>query len=246
MASTDFLPSRLQNAFDRLALPEAAKALMTLGPNPAYCSGWDDFIGDAVDAIHPSNGGTGTQVVGITVAPNGTLTLASQGAQATDSAIQHLWDLNWNGDLGIYMITRFKVSSLATVKFSVGLSDEQTDTGPINSKASATFHVSDCAVISFDTADDTNLTLQTNGGSNDMNTDISTSAFTLAADTFHILELRVQDNHVSFYMDGKFVGGGAEVIEGGVAMRPSFYIEQNDTAARTMTVDYCGVIGLRT
>lgn len=223
-------------------MPEAAKALFALNRNPAYCSAYDDFIGDAVDAIHPTNGGTGTQVVGITVAPNGTLTLASQGNQATDSAIQHLWDLNWNGDLGIYTIARWKVSSLATCKFSVGISDEQTDTGPVNSKGSATFNVSDCAVFSFDTADDTKLTLQSNGGSNDLNLDTD---FTLVADTWYITELVVQDNNVSFYLDGKYLGGGTEIIEGGTAMRPSFYIEQNDTAARTMTVDYCGIIGPR-
>lgn len=242
MASTDFLPRKLHTAFDRLAMPEAAKALMALNANPAYCSGWDDFIGDAVNAIHPANGGTGTQVVGITVAPNGTLTLASQGNQATDSAIQHLWELNWNGDLGIYMLARFKLDAITNCKFSVGLSDEQTDTGPINSKASATFNVSDCAVVSFDTADDTNLTLQTNGGSTDLNSD---STYTVVADTWMILEIVARDNNVSFYMDGKYLGGGAGIIEGGTAMRPSFYVEQNDTAARTMTVDYCGIIGPR-
>lgn len=244
MADIDFLPRKLHTAFDRLAAPEAIKAILAAVPgNPAYCSEWEDFLGDAVEARHPANGGTGTQVVGITVAPNGTLTAATQGNQATDSAIQSLWDLNWNGDLGVYMVTRFKVSTLATMKFNVGLSDEQTDTGAVATKATPTFNVSDCACISFDTADDTNLTVQTNGGSNDLNQDIT--AFTLAADTFMVLEIVLQNNNASFYIDGKYVGGGTEVIEGGTAMRPYFYIEQNGAGAVTLTVDYCGIIGCR-
>lgn len=244
MADIDFLPRKLHTAFDRLAMPEAAKALFALGPNPAYCSGWDDFIGDAVDAIHPTNGGTGTQVVGITVAPNGTLTLASQGNQATDSAIQHLWDLNWNGDLGLYMIARWKLDAITSCKFSVGLSDEQTDTGPVATKATPTFNVSDCAVFSFDTADDTNVTVQTNGKT-DISQDVSSSVFTLAADTWIISEIVIQNDNASFYLNGKYVGGAADCVEGGVAMRPSFYVEQNGASARIMTVDYCGIIGCR-
>lgn len=246
MANINFLPRKLHTAFQRVAMPEALKTLLSAVPgNPAYCVGWDDFIGDAADAIHPANGGTGTQVVGITAAPNGTLTLTTQGNQATDSAIQQLWDLNWNGDLGIYMIARWKIDAITTVKFSVGIADEQVDGGPINSKSAATFNVSDLAVVSFDTADDTNLTLQTNGGTNDMNVD---TTYTMAANTYITTELVVIDNHVTFYMDGRQMSPdavGTEVIEGGVAMRPTFYVEQNDTAARTLTLDYCGIIGPR-
>jgi hypothetical protein len=242
MANTNFLPSRLDIAFSRLAFPESLKTLIAMQGNPAYCAWYDDFLGDEVDTKYPANGGTGTQVVGITAAVGGTLTIASQGNQATDSGIQTGPGLHWNGDLGFYFIARAKISSLATVKFSLGVTDEQTDTGPINSKASATFNVSDLAVFSFDTADDTNLTLQTNGGTTDLNVD---TTFTMVADTYTIFEIKAQDNHVSFYVNGRYVGGGAEVIEGGVAMMPVFYIEQNDTAARTMTVDWMGIVGPR-
>lgn len=244
MASTDFLPSNIDAAWDRLVAPGAMKSFLSLVSNPAMCSFFDDFVGDAVNAIHPANGGTGTQVVGITAAPNGTLTITTQGNQATDSGIQSICDLNWNGDLGFYMAARAKVSTLTDIKFSLGMSDAQADTGPINSKGSATFHASDLAAFSFDTADDTNLTLQTNGGSTDLNTDIT--AFTIAADTYAVFEIKAQDNNVSFYVNGKYVGGGTEIIEGGVAMQPYFYAEQNDTAAVTMTVDWVFITGPRT
>lgn len=243
MATNSYLPRRADVAFSRLAIPENLKAALIMGADsPEYCRFFDDFLGDQVEDGYPANGGTGTQVVGVTAAVNGTLTLASQGNQATDSAIQTGPGLHWNGDNSFYFLARAKISAVTTVKFSLGLTDEQTDTGPINSKASATFNVSDCAVISFDTADDTLLTLQTNGGTTDMNVD---TAFTVAADTYFITEIVARGNHVSFYINGRYVGGGLEAIEGGVAMMPVFYVEQNDTAARTLTVDYFGIVGPR-
>lgn len=240
MADIDWLPSRVDAAWDRLALPENVKAILSLQGNPAYAAWFDHFLGDAVNGIYPSNGGTGTQVVGITAAVGGTLTLTTQGNQATDSAIQSILELNWDGDHGFYFACKAKVSTLTDVKFSIGMSDAQADTGPINSKGSATFHASDLAAFSFDTADDTNLTLQTNGGSTDLNFDTS---HTMVADTYTIFEIKAQNNHVSFFINGKYVGGGAEIIEGGVAMQPYFYIEQNGAGAVTMTVDWVAIGG---
>lgn len=243
MSNIHFLPRRADNAFSRLAAPEAMKTALLFGADiPEYCRWFDDFLGDQVKAEYPANGGTGTQVVGVTAAIGGTLTLATQGNQATDSAIQTGPGLHWSGDTTLYFAARAKVSALTTLKFSIGLTDEQTDTGPINSKASATFNVSDCAVFSFDTADDTNLTVQTNGGSTDLNTD---TTVTMAADTYFNFEIVAADNNVSFFVNGTYVGGGTEVIEGGTALMPSFYIEQNGTAARTMTVDWMGIVGPR-
>lgn len=244
MADIDYLPRRIQTAWSRSAVPESVKAQLLLHGNPEYCSYWDDFLGDSIHDLYPANGGTGTQAVGVTAADNGTLTVATQGNQATDSAVQSGPGLHWDGDRGIYFATRFKVSAVTSVKFSVGLTDEQTDSGPINSKASATFNVSDFVGISFDTADDTLLTVQSNGGSTDLNAD-SSPAFTVAADTYLILEVVVKGNNASVFVNGTQIGGGADVVEGGVNMMPIWYIEQNDTAARTLTADWYVIIGPR-
>src|SRR3990167_3055981 len=129
MAANDYLPRRVQTAWSRAAVPESVKAMLLLHGNPEYCSHWDDFLGDSIHDMYPTNGGAGTQVVGVTAADNGTLTLTTQGNQATDSAIQTGPGLHWDGDRGIYFAALLSVSTVSNIKFSVGLTDEQTDTG---------------------------------------------------------------------------------------------------------------------
>lgn len=243
MATTDFLPRRIDRAISRAAIPESLRSALVMGADsPEFCRWFDDFLGDALNARYPAVGGTGTEVAGITAAIGGTATLATQGNQATDSAVLSGPGLHWDGDHSFYFAAKLKISAITNVKWSVGIADEQTDTGPINSKASATFNISDFVGLSFDTADDTNVTFQSNGGTTDANTNTS---FTLVADTYFIVELVGRGNHVSVFINGSYATGGAEVIEGGVAMMPIFYIEQNDTAARTMTIDWMGIVGPR-
>lgn len=242
MADTDYLPRRVQTAWSRAAVPESVKAMLLLHGNPEYCSMWDDFFGDALDAKYPADGGTGTQAPAISAnADNGLFELVTQGNQATDSCILTT-NRHWDGDRGIYFATRIKINAITSCKWSVGLGDEQTDTGPINSKASATFNISDFVGLSFDTADDTNVTVQSNGGSNDLNADTS---FTLVADTYFVLEIVCKGNHASVFINGTQVGGGAEVIEGGVNLGPVWFVEQNDTPARTLGVDWWFITGPR-
>lgn len=239
MSNIEFLPRRVDNALSRAAMPESLRTALTMGiDTPEYVRWFDRFLGDEVDTKYPANGGAGTQVVGI--ATGGGLSIATQGNQATDSGIQTGPGLFWKGDDGFYFAARVKVSAITDVKFFIGVGDEQGDTGPINSKASATFNISDLAGFSFDTADDSLLTVQTNGGSTDMNVDTD---FTVPADTYFNVEIVGIDNHASFFINGRQVAGGAEVIEGGTLMMPIFFILQNDTAARTMTVRWMGIVG---
>lgn len=246
MSNIDFLPRRLDRAFDRLAFPEAAKALFAMQQgNPAYVNFWDDFVGDSAGTWpassnwgYPATAGTGTEVIAIPAAENGTLTLTT-GANANDSAGQGV-GLHWKGDNGIYFICRFKIDSVSSSKFEVGLTDAlNDDTGAVNNKATPTFTATDCAVMVFDTADNTLISFVTNGGPVDGDTD----TIAAAADTYYIVEVVVQDDQASGYLNGKLVGSGN--IEGGNLLTPWVYVETNTTATKTLTVDYIGCVGPR-
>jgi len=242
MGDTSFLPRKIQTAFSRAAVPESVKALLTLVGNPEYNSWWDDFHGDGLDARYAATVGTGTEVIGVTAAVNGTMTLTT-GASASDSAGQAL-GLHWNGDNGVYFAAKLRVSSVATMKFEIGLTDDagSTDeaTGAVNDKALETFAATDCAVFVFDTNDDTALTFRSNGGTTDGNAD---SVYTVVGGTDFIVEILVSGNSAAGYVNGQHVGNGN--IEGGNALTPWAFIMTRTTATRTMTVDWWLTIGPR-
>lgn len=211
--------------------------------NPAYVNFWEDFVGTRsgtwpAGTPFAATVGTGTEVIGITQALNGTMTVTTGGTSG-NSAGQGL-GLNWNGDSGVYMIARFKLDNVATAKIEIGLTDAVDDDGAVDTKATPTFTATDCALFVFDTTDDTNLTFVSNGGSvADANADFGA----LAADTFYIAEIVVQNDVASGYINGRLVGSGG--IEGGNRLTPWFYVETLAAATRTMTVDYVGVVGPR-
>src|SRR3990167_3628956 len=202
MADIDFLPRRLDRAFDRLAFPEAAKALFAMQQgNPAYVPFWDDFVGDTAgtwpaDANwgYPATVGTGTQVLAPGALLGGALELTT-GANADDSAGQAL-GLHWRGDNGIYFIARAKIDDITSSKFELGMVAAITgDTGAVATKATPTFQATigaNCAVMVFDTADDTEVTFVSNGGTTDGNADAT--FFDIANDTYFILEIVVQND----------------------------------------------------
>ena len=249
MSNIDFLPRRLDRAFDRLAFPEAAKALFAMQQgNPAYVNFWDDFVGDSAGTWpasanwgYPATAGTGTEVIAIGALENGALVMTT-GANANDSAGQGV-GLHWKGDNGIYFICRFKIDSVSSSKFEVGLAAAVAgDTGAVATKATPTFQATigaDCAVFVFDTADDGLITFVSNGGAVDGNAD----TIAAAADTYYIVEIVVQDNTASGYLNGNLIGSGN--IEGGTLVTPWVYVETNTTATKTLTVDYIGCVGPR-
>ena len=243
MADTDFMPRRLDTAFSRLAFPESAKALIAMaGGNPAYNAWWDDFHGDSLDAKYPADVGSGTQVVGITAAVNGTMTAATQGNASGDGAGQG-FGLHWDGDHGIYFIAHINVNSVTGAKYEIGLTDAVGDEGgAVDTKSGPTFTATDCAVFVMDTTEDAALTFVTNGGAVDGNSDW---AGTFAASTDYIIEIVVQNDNASGYVNGQYVGGGN--IEGGNPLTPWFFAEDvGSSATRTITVDYFGILGPRT
>src|SRR5512146_433332 len=241
MASLKFMPRKLQTAFSRLAMPEAAKAILTLVDNPEYCVWTDDFIGDALDARYASSVGSGTEVVGITAGVNGLLTVATQGNADGDTAGVGL-GLHWEGALGVYFAAYVKLNPITNAKFEIGLTDSTADDGAIDVKATPTFTATDCALFVYDTTDDTNVTFITcANGTVGANVD---STFTLAADTFFWVEIVVQDGQASGYINGQYVGGGA--ITSTAPLTPWFYAGAVGAATGvTTTCDWLGIIGPR-
>ena len=252
MPAVDFLPRKLYNAFSRLGVAsEPLRGLLALHGNPEYCSWWDDFIGTRggtwpASTPYAATAGTGTEVIGITQAINGTMTLTT-GANADDSAGQGV-GLNWSGDQGFYFIARLKLNTLALAKFEVGLTDATDDAvGAVATKATPTFTATDCALFVYDTVDDSNVTFVSNGGTTDANADASN--FTLVADTYLVVEVvgkgatDTTGDNVAGYLNGQLVGSGN--INGASALTPWVYVETNTTATRTVTVDYWAIIGPR-
>lgn len=241
MADINFLPSRLDAAFSRLAFPESAKSLFAMQQgNPAYTAFWDDFLGDALDARYAATVGTGTEVVGVTAAVGGTMTLTT-GSGGSDTAGQGL-GLHWSGDRGVYFIAKVKLSRITDSKIEIGLTDAVNDDGGVAVKATPTFTATDLALFVFDRTEDAALTFITaKGGVAGANADW---AGAVAADTYVVVEIRVQNDEAAGYVNGQYVGGGQ--IEGGSALTPWAYIEDLATStAITMTVDYWGCVGPR-
>src|SRR3990167_10880645 len=168
MPATDFLPRRLYDAFSRAGFDsEPLRGLLALAGNPEYVSFWDDFLGTRggtwpASTPYAAVVGTGTPVIGITQAINGTMTLTT-GANSGDSAGQAL-GLNWSGDNGFYFIARVKLDTLASSKFEIGLTDAVGDDGAVTTKATPAFTATDCALFVRDTTEDGEGRFVSNGG----------------------------------------------------------------------------------
>lgn len=252
MPTSLWLPRRLDKAFSRLAMPEYAKALLMMN-SPEYAVWSDHFLGSPTGTwpantnwSYPATVGTGTEVIGITNAIGGTMTLTT-GANANDSAGQAV-GLNWSGDRGFYFLARVQLDTIANSKIEVGMVAALTgDTGSVNVKATPSFQATigaNCAVFCRDTTEDTALSFLSNGGTTDANADWSG---TFAAATWYWLEVvghgptDTTGDNVTGYVNGTRVGSGN--IDGSAALSPFFYVQTLTTATRTLTVDYGGCIG---
>ena len=243
MADTDFMPRRLDRSFERLAYPAALKSLL-LANNPAYCYFWDDFVGTRTGTWpagtpYAATIGGGTEVIGLTQAVNGTMTLTTAGTTG-NSAGQGL-GLNWNGDNGIYFIARYHISDITNSKYEIGLTDVTSDDGAVDVKTgTTTFTATDCAVFVRDTTENTTTAFVSNGGTTDGDSD---SGLADINSTFVTAEIVVKGDVAVGYLNGVQIGSGN--IEGGNALTPWAYCETRTGSTRTLTLDYWGVMGPR-
>jgi len=252
MPAVDFLPRRLYNAFSRTGFAsDPLKGLISLQRNPEYVSAWDDFTGTRsgtwpAGTPYAATVGTGTEVIGLTQAVGGTMTLTT-GTGGSDTAGQG-YGLNWSGDRGFYFITRMKMATRITnVKFETGMTDSVSDNGAVDVKATPTFTATDCAIAVFDTTEDSAVTFASNGGASDANADWDG---TLASNTYIVVEMvgsgatDTTGDNVACYINGALVGAGN--IGGDAPLTPWWYIEDlAQSAATVLTVDYWGCVGPR-
>ena len=250
MPATDFLPRSLHNAFSKTGWQtDPLKGLMALQNNPEFDSYFDNFLGTRpgtwpAGTPYAATVGTGTEVIGITQAPGGTMTLTT-GTGGSDTAGQG-FGLNWSGDRGFYFIARFKMATRITnVKFEVGMTDSVADNGAVATKATPSFTATDCAIAVLDTTDNANVTFVSNGGTADANADWGG---TLVNNQYLVVEIvgsgptDTTGDNAACYINGQLVGSGN--IGGDAALTPWFYIEDlAQSAATVLTVDYWGCVG---
>lgn len=252
MPATDFLPRRLYNAFSKTGFAsDPLKGLIALQGNPEYVSVWDDFTGTRTGTWpagtpYAATVGTGTEVIGLTQAVGGTMTLTT-GTGGSDTAGQG-YGLNWSGDRGFYFITRLKMTTRITnVKFETGMTDSVADDGAVTTKATPAFTATDCAIAVLDTTEDSAVTFVSNGGTTDANADWGG---TLASNTYIVVEIvgsgatDTTGDNVACYINGALVGSGN--IGGDAPLTPWWYIEDlAQSAATVLAVDYWGCVGPR-
>lgn len=253
MPAVDFLPRKLQDAFSRLGVSEPLKGLLALQGNPEYCSFWDDFTGTRsgtwpAGTPYASTVGVNVEVIGLTQAVNGTMTVTTAAADG-DSAGQG-FGLNWSGDNGFYFIARVSINRITLIKFEIGMTDAVNDDGAVLVKATPSFTATDCALFVLDRTDDAEVTFVSNGGTTDANADATD--FDIAATTFFIVEIvgrgptDTTGDNVTGYINGQRIGSGN--INGASPLTIWAYAETlaGASAAATLTVDYWGCIGPRT
>jgi len=199
----------------------------------------DKFWGDALLTLYPSAKTNGTSAAVTFTEHNvyGYLELVS-GTDDNGYAGQGM-GLQFKGDRGL--LAEFIVTTPATIttmKFEVGLSDADDDSGAINVKATPSLTATDCAVFCVDTDDDANISFITGmTGAATGTQDI----VALAASTTYRLGVRVEGDSVSAYINGTQVAQGT--IEGGSALTPWCFVQARaGTASRTLQLNKWRVI----
>jgi hypothetical protein len=242
----------LYNAFSKAGFAsDPLKGLIALQGNPEYVAFFDDHTGTRTGTWpagtpYAATVGTGTEVIGLTQAVGGVMTLTT-GATDGNTAGQG-FGLNWSGDRGFYFIARCKVDRITLMKFEIGMTDAVDDDGAVAVKATPTFTATDCALIVFDRTDDANATFVSNGGTTDGNADWTG---TIAADTYFVVEIvgkgptDTTGDNVAGYINGQLVGSGN--INGASPLTMWAYTETLAGASATVTlsVDYWGCVGPR-
>lgn len=135
------------------------------------------------------------------------------------------FSLGYTGTRGVLFECVFRTpSAVTTLKFEFGLTDALNDAGAINVKATPTYTASDCAIICYDTDDDTNIgcfsvKADTGTATQDLN------VFPIVASTTYRVAVRVDGASVSYYMNGTFLAGHDNGITAATALTPWFFAQ---------------------
>jgi len=202
----------------------------------------DKFWGDAILGLYPSakTNGTSAAVTFTEHNANGYLDLVS-GTDDNGYAGQGM-GLQFTGDRGV--LAEFIIvlpADITTMKFEVGLSDADDDSGAVNVKATPTATATDFAVICFDSDDDTNFSFISAKGGTVVGTQDITAHLPIVSTTYRIA-VRVEGDSASAYINGTQVAGGAHLIEGGNKLTPWVFVQNRGGTSRTVQLHKWRVI----
>lgn len=216
--------------------------LWTPGGNFDYNVFQDNFWGDSLDVKYPiaKTNGASAAVTFTEHNLHGFLEFVT-GTDSAGYAGQGL-GLQFDGDRGYLADFLIKLpSSLATLKFEVGVSDVDNAAGAVNVKATPSFNVTDTAVFIFDTADNTQFDFITKGNSLTLQTTENRRA--LSASEFLRLSIRASGNTVEFWINGVKKGSHPASVEGGSPMTPWVFAQaRTGSASRTVELHKWRVI----
>ncbi len=192
----------------------------------------DTFSGDGLNARYPiaKTNGSGAAV---TFTEHTKFLLLDAGTDDEGYAGQG-YGMNWDGDTGILFEAIVEVpTTLGSMKFEVGLSDNDQDAGAVLLKNGATNTATDFAVFVFDVDHNTSLAFHTAKGGTDVQSDgVETTA--IAIDTKFLVSIRVDGDNVEGYwaQGGRIqrvaIHGGLAGIQGGTALTPWFFVQNRD------------------
>lgn len=212
---------------------------------------WEDdfqgdlFFGGAAPGVYQSTAsGTSSAVAAIVAGTvNGVIRLdpGTDSGGRSDLSL----GLHYQGDHNAVCIWEVLMpSSIGSFKFELGFTDviSGTDAGAVATKATPTFNATDCAVLVFDTNDDTNLSLvSAKAGTAATVIDFSTA---LAAATSYYLAVALQDDRAKGFLynaNGGLIEETAwqeDAVTETVAMTPWAFVQNRSGAQRLLDIDY--------
>lgn len=198
----------------------------------------DKFFGNAIWAsMYPTAKTNGTSAAVTFTAGNANGFLELISGTSDDGYAGTGFSLSWTGDRGCLFECILRTpAAITTMKFEIGLTDATDDAGAINLKSTPSLTATDCAIIVFDTDDDTNLAcVSAKAGVATATQDINT--FPIAASTTYRFAVRVETDSVSYYMNGTQIAGHDNGIEGGTKLTPWMFVQARaGSASRTVQI----------
>jgi hypothetical protein len=215
-----------------------------------YSQDFDDFLGDALNAIY--SGAKGSDALGVapTVATTGALRAkghmlmtCGDTTVVAESISSLTKGLNYNPSYGtIYMKTAIAIDVITNVSVNVGFSDTLATTTleePFSiSGTTITSNATDAACFVFDTAQ-TNDFFHCQGVKANTDTAILNTSIAPVANTTVILEIEIDTaGNAKYWIDNVLVATVANAVTSTALLTPIFTIMARTTAVRTLYADY--------
>lgn len=233
MSNIERLPRNWFRSFRSAhAASEAAQNAMMMA-HPGYDMIYTHFLGDALPGEWASAKTNGTSAA-VTVASS---QLTCTTGTDDNGYAGNAYGLFWTSTKGFYMESAQAITSVADVKFEVGITDATADAGAVNNKATPTATADDFCVICLDTDDDAGVDVIS--GLNTVITKNGNAIFTVTGGTNFRTEFRTQDGFVAVYFNNAIAAvTTAPTITTGDAITPWWFAQARATDSKVLTVEY--------